>query len=199
MWFGRTLNHDESSITFSFSWYWVKKTLSLRDLIQNCPVSYYLAALKVALQLATTSDSRFLTIVFLPSTGVIYAIGSGKDRGSNSCLRGLFHVCLLCKRNRNFHSWYPTGVPLDSSKGWHQDGATAQHTSRDGNSCPFQLCPNHRCYPSPAGKWFVRKEAQGQGQLVNTVKVKCPGRGQGAHEKIKHHRQKKTGDKRRDT
>lgn len=27
-------------------------------------------------------------------------------------LRDLFCVCLLCKRNRNLCSWYPTGVPL---------------------------------------------------------------------------------------
>lgn len=69
MCFGITLNHDQSGITFSFSWYWVKKPLSLRGLIQDCPVSYYLSVLRTALQSVTTADSRVLTIVFLPSTG----------------------------------------------------------------------------------------------------------------------------------
>lgn len=43
--------------------------LSLRGLIQDCPVNYYLAVLGAALQLVSTSDSRFLTTVFFPSTG----------------------------------------------------------------------------------------------------------------------------------
>lgn len=82
----------------------------------------------------------------------------GRTEVPTTGLRGLFCVCLLCKRNRNLHC-SPTGV-LYHSKGWHQDGATAQLSFRAGNSCPLQFCTNHRCYTSPAGKWFVRKEAQ---------------------------------------
>lgn len=80
------------------------------------------------------------------------------------------------------------------------------NTFRAGNSCPLQFCPNHSCYPSPAGQWFVRKEAQGE-HLVSSVKVKCPGRDQGAHKRKKKHQvlssihfyQQRTRDKRMDS